>query len=764
MSREGPAGRRMIEWRGQAVNNSGKRKKKLWIMAVVLMMICGQTVQAAEQGQAAAAQPQATAESEQAQAASDPGQSQAGAAQGQPATDSAQPVADQTQSQPAPDQAQQGSDQTQGQPATDSAQPGTDQRQSQPGTDQTQPGTDQPQSQPGSDQTQPGTDKPQPGTDQTQPGIDKPQPGTDKPQPGTDQAQPGTDKPQPGTDKPQPGTDKPQPGTDQSEPETDQSESETDKGQQGSEKPGDKDKGDKKEEGPFLEIDNGRIYKGMDKTFKEGYTPIQNGQKILLVVPFLEKTPIKDNQLQAGVNLGDTSTAPFVFKNYNTSIKKEKYDFVGNVQLDKDKKPVTGKSVEGEASTAETYLLELTLDLKEDLQAGSYPVEITITGQTESGRKISQKRTFYVTVKPIVKEKETEPESGDGLGDEPQDIGGGYSGGGGDTGSGGGTQGPQSQPKVMLEDYSISQVPMLAGEEASVKAKFVNTNKSAYIQNIKVTVGVQNNTLKFNRKNFYIDKVDAKGTFEVTFVAEVLKDTVENTDMLTFTIEYEDKEAKAITETEDILLQLGQPIELEAENLDIPSKVYAAETIPVSMKILNLSRTRIYNVRYTIEAEGLLPLESAFVGNMEAGSAAEGTAKIFIGTKDMKDASSTSGSGGAKSGEAQTGDTAGGEKETSAASLDGSGGNEKYGPTNGMVTLSYEDEFGEVYTKEIPFNTTINKPEILTPVIPKEEPETAGQWWISILTGIGGIALVLGILGVRRLFLRKADAYGGKNF
>lgn len=739
------------------MNNSGKRKKKLWIMAVVLMMICGQTVQAAEQGQAAADQPQAAAESEQAQAASDPGQSQAAAAQGQPATNPAQP----------------GPDQTQGQPATDQAQPVVDQTQSQPGTDQTQgqPATDQPQSQPGTDQTQPGTDKPQPGTDQTQPGTDKPQsgtdqpqPGTDKPQPSTDNPQPGTDKPQPGTDKPQPGTDKPQPGTDQSEPETDQSESETDKGQQGSEKPGDKDKGDKKEEGPFLEIDNGRIYKGMDKTFKEGYTPIQNGQKILLVVPFQEKTPIKDNQLQAGVNLGDTSTAPFIFKNYNTSIKKEKYDFVGNVQLDKDKKPVTGKSVEGETSTAETYLLELTLDLKEDLQAGSYPVEITITGQTESGRKISQKRTFYVTVKPINKEKETEPESGDGLGDEPQDFGGGYSGGGGDTGSAGGTQGPQSQPKVMLEDYSISQVPMLAGEEASVKATFVNTNKSAYIQNIKVTVGVQNNTLKFNRKNFYIDKVDAKGTFEVSFVAEVLKDITQNTDMLTFTIEYEDKEAKEITETEDILLQLGQPIQLEAENLDIPSKVYAAETIPVSMKILNLSRTRIYNVRYTIEAEGLLPLESAFVGNMEAGSAAEGTAKIFIGTKDMKDSSSTSGSSGAKSGEAQTGDTAGGEKETSAASLDGSGGNEKYGPTSGMVTLSYEDEFGEVYTKEIPFNTIINKPEILTPVIPKEEPETAGQWWISILTGIGGIALVLGILGVRRLFLRKADAYGGKNF
>ena len=123
---------------------------------------------------------------------------------------------------------------------------------------------------------------------------------------------------------------------------------------------------------------------------------------------------------------------------------------------------------------------------------------------------------------------------------------------------------------------------------------------------------------------------------------------------------------------------------LSSLSLDIPSKVYAAETIPVSMKIMNFSRTRIYNVRYTIEAEGLLPLETAFVGNMEAGSAAEGTAKIFIGTKDMKDAAGSPERGGTKSGEAETGETESGGNGTAAS--DGNGEKEKYGPTSGMVT------------------------------------------------------------------------------
>ena len=83
----------------------------------------------------------------------------------------------------------------------------------------------------------------------------------------------------------------------------------------------------------------------------------------------------------------------------------------------------------------------------------------------------------------------------------------------------------------------------------------------------------------------------------------------------------------------------------------------------------------------------------------------------------------------------------------------------KYGTTQGKITLTYEDEFGEVYTEEQEFTTNINKPEILSPVVPKEE-QAAGQWWISILAAFGGMAAVLGAAALRRFVLRKADTYG----
>lgn len=638
--------------------------------------------------------------------------------------------------------------------------------------------------------TEPGTDGSMAGGEDGQNGTDGSGTGTEDGKKDTEQGETEPKETEQKDTEPKETEPKDTEQKDTEPKDTEQKDSEKDTEQKDTEKKEPQTEKDQKEEGPYLEIDNSRIYEGMDKTFREGYTPVVKDKKVLLVVPFLELTPIKGGEIQAEVNLGDTATAPFVFKNYNTTLKKETYRFVGNVQLDKEGKPVTKKEEKGEQSEVKAYVMNLEMDLKEEVQAGSYPVIITFTGKTESGKKVSKKCTFYVTVKPEIKDDA----KGDGQGsDVPVDGGGdygGYSGGGG----GDGTQTPLPQPKVLLEDYSISQVPMLAGQEASVRVQFLNTNKSTYIQNIKVTVSAQNNTLKFNRKSFYIDKVGAKESFEVSFVAEVLKDTTENTDTLVFTVEYEDKDAKAITETEDILLQITQPIELEAENLNIPANVYASETIPVSMKILNLSRIRVYNVRYTVEAEGLMPLESAFVGNMEAGTSAEGNAKVFIGTKDMKDAAETkdrgsssqsgssgngqSGSGqdgnsaGSQSGEGQDGNSEGSQSGEDQAQGNGGGSGdagqtgttaEKYGPTSGVVTLSYEDEFGETYTTEIPFTTTINKPEILKPVVPKDEPETAGQWWLSILAGLGGMALVGGIAGIRRLILRKADVYGRKD-
>jgi hypothetical protein len=121
-----------------------------------------------------------------------------------------------------------------------------------------------------------------------------------------------------------------------------------------------------------------------------------------------------------------------------------------------------------------------------------------------------------------------------------------------------------------------------------------------------------------------------------------------------------------------------------------------------------------------VEAPGLIPDKTAFMGNIESGAAGKGDMYVFVGTLDMTDA-----------GTARTED--------------------KYGMTNGKVLLVYEDQYGQEYTEEFEFSTTINPPVIMVQEEPEEEePPNQNQWWISVVTAAAIIAALLGIRGYAR--------------
>jgi hypothetical protein len=105
------------------------------------------------------------------------------------------------------------------------------------------------------------------------------------------------------------------------------------------------------------------------------------------------------------------------------------------------------------------------------------------------------------------------------------------------------------------------------------------------------------------------------------------------------------------------------------------------------------------------------------MGNMEGGTSGTGSINVFVGNKEMTEGSENDG---------------------------------MYGYSAGTVTLTYEDEFGEVYTSETDISTTINEPVIaVTDEEPEEDPEKAGQWWVTILVG-GAIVAGLVIFTIAR--------------
>ena len=111
---------------------------------------------------------------------------------------------------------------------------------------------------------------------------------------------------------------------------------------------------------------------------------------------------------------------------------------------------------------------------------------------------------------------------------------------------------------------------------------------------------------------------------------------------------------------------------------------------------------------------------SAYIGSVEAGSAANGTLKIFAGMKE--------------------------------SSADG----EMYGETSGKLILSYEDEDGQTYTAEKEISTVINPLDLSTDSSQTEEKKqgVSLQWYIGVIAAV----VILGTAGVV-IYRRKAKQH-----
>ena len=144
----------------------------------------------------------------------------------------------------------------------------------------------------------------------------------------------------------------------------------------------------------------------------------------------------------------------------------------------------------------------------------------------------------------------------------------------------------------------------------------------------------------------------------------------------------------------------------------LDSEVQVGDVVTAQIQAMNLGRSKVHNVRAVIEADGLAPEGTLFIGDIEAGKTAAGNVKISV------------------------------------TSL--SKGSSLYGETRGTVTYYYEDGDGKEYEETVNITTNIKTPFSNTT---KETPEDTGQWWI-IMTVVVGILFffIIGMIlrGIRR--------------
>ncbi len=452
-----------------------------------------------------------------------------------------------------------------------------------------------------------------------------------------------------------------------------------------------------------LAIDNVNIYSSMSKSYSSGYIPTVSNAKATIVLPLVYQGTegVVGNKITVTPDLGSPSNSPFVFSNYQMDILE------------------TSNSVNGGAATVPSYLVSLTIPLASDRINGSYPVTFNTRFNATTTGEVQQSFVVYVTIKDGIDPKAT-PEPTD----PPKEPA------------------PRPQPKIIVSKYQLKSDVVMAGEPFDIRVTLLNTEDYWHTKNIKVTYKGETSDLLVNSgsNTFYIDEIEDEQTYDITLKMKARLEAEPRPQKVLITIEYEDSKRTSYSVSEEIIVEVRQPLRLEMDEVNIPKTVNAGDSLPISMNIYNMGKSTIYNVLCSIDMQGVIPDGSAYLGNMESG--ASGTAEIyaFFGTLDMTADSTSSGN---------------------------NNNNEKYGMSNGTMKVTYEDEYGEKYEELIELNTTIERPvfdDIYNQEKEVEEiPEKASQWWISVFLAVGIIMILGGVISYKRKVNRLRRVYGDEN-
>ncbi len=427
-----------------------------------------------------------------------------------------------------------------------------------------------------------------------------------------------------------------------------------------------------------LKIDDANQYDGMEKPYKDGYVPTNANGSVRIVFPILSEGELRGNTLRAALDLGDAQTAPFVFKNYEKDIKLQ------TVRVNADTKEISA------------YVADFTVELKEKRNNGSYPVILKATAKDAKGNAVEQEFTTYVTISDGI-----DPDATTEAVVEPvaEDL-------------------PTFAPKVIVESYKFSKDEILSGDEITAEITLLNTSKENTVKNmmVAVTADTESFTLLSQSDSVYIEKIAPQEKTTISFSYRVNAKTAAGQYDLELAMDYADGDGNTYSTSGKAKITVQQSSEMQFDELSFPSEVVVADVVEAKVQAMNLGRSKIYNVRAEIAADGLKPQGTIFIGDMEAGTAATGSTQVSV------------------------------------SSLSGS---KLYGNTEGTVTYYYEDESGKEYTEEVTFITTIKSP--FSDQKEETTPDNTNQWWVIMAVILGCIAVAAGVIIVRKIHLKKQD-------
>ncbi|UNC91997.1 COG1361 S-layer family protein [Candidatus Contubernalis alkaliaceticus] len=269
-----------------------------------------------------------------------------------------------------------------------------------------------------------------------------------------------------------------------------------------------------------------------------------------------------------------------------------------------------------------------------------------------------------------------------------------------------------SQPRLMVESYVLDRSYLEAGESSQVAVTIRNTSSLQDVKNIKLSfVEDSGEILPGGTGAEYQRQIAKGGSYTWSFSVAAVAVAQSKPHTATIMMEYEDSQGGAISASDRIILPVRQPVRLEYEEPSLPPRVTQGDTAPFTMTLMNLGKSTIYNALLKFEVPGLSTGGSLLVGTIPPGESQTGTTNFRV------------------------------DSETP-------------GRAAGTLFLSYEDEYGELYEKEIPLSTTIEK-KLDTAALADADAETTASRFPGAAFAGGAILIALTYLFASRWLKQK---------
>ena len=272
-----------------------------------------------------------------------------------------------------------------------------------------------------------------------------------------------------------------------------------------------------------------------------------------------------------------------------------------------------------------------------------------------------------------------------------------------------------STPRLMVSEAKTEK-SVKPGESTTLCVTLKNYSKSKAIYNIKLSVTDDSGDIKpVNSANKYVEKIGVNSTYkwEIELTASSVSQIGEH--LLTVSSEYEDEYFNSYSGSDIVRVNVEQTVDLEYSGVILPKTSYVDETETMDISLMNTGKSNIRNCIITLDSDNLQTGGALLVGEIPTGEQKSTKLNIRVG--------------------------------------------KELGDTEATVTITYEDEFGNSYSKQETVSTNITEKPVAQTEQETEEKSKYPLWWLFMIIGLllGGTVGCIIPIAIHNNKQRKQD-------